>query len=110
MNISRLNKVVTFQKCDLMTDSIGNHTNTWTDYYSCRATISVESGDEDRDAGTKNENVDLSVTVRWCSKTRDVTSTGYRLVIDGDLYDISGVDHFSYKNKALKFKCRKVRR
>lgn len=110
MDIALLNKKVTFQTNELVTDKIGNHSNVWTDYYTCMATISGESGDEERDAGEVTEKVDLAVTVRWCSKTKAVTSTRYRIVIDGELYDILGIDHFSYTNKAIKFRCRKVRR
>ena len=110
MDISLLNKKVTFQANELVTDEVGNHSNVWTDYYTCQATISGEGGDEERDAGEIVENVDLAVTVRWCAKTKAVSSTGYRIVIGGDLYDILGIDHFSYTNKAIKFKCRKVRR
>lgn len=110
MDISLLNKKVTFQENKLVTDEIGNHSNGWTDHYTCMATISGEAGDEEREAGEITEKVDLAVTVRWCRKTKVVTSTRYRIVIDGELYDILGIDHFSYTNKAIKFRCRKVRR
>lgn len=52
----------------LDTDRIGNHTNVWTDYYTCKATISGEGADEERDAGAIQEKIDLSVTVRCCRK------------------------------------------
>ena len=110
MDISLLNKKVTFQANELVTDEIGNHSNVWTDHYTCMATISGEAGDEERDAGEITEKVDLAVTVRWCRKTKAVTSTHYRIVIDDELYDILGIDHFSYTNRAIKFRCRKVRR
>lgn len=110
MDIALLNKKVTIQVNELVTDEIGNHSNVWTDHYTCMATISGEAGDEERDAGEIVEKVDLAVTVRWCAKSKAVTSTGYRIVIDGSLYDILGIDHFSYTNKAIKFRCRRVRR
>ena len=110
MDIALLNKKVTIQANELVTDEIGNHSNAWSDYYTCQATISGEGGDEERDAGEIVDKVNLAVTVRWCAKTKAVTSTGYRIVIDGELYDIIGIDHFSYTNKAIKFKCTKVRR
>ncbi|MBQ6151149.1 MAG: phage head closure protein [Mogibacterium sp.] len=110
MDIALLDKKVTIQANELITDEIGNHSNAWSDYYTCMATISGEGGDEVRDAGEIVNKVDLSVTVRWCSKTKAVTSTGYLIVIDDVLYDIVGIDHFSYTNKAIKFKCQKVRR
>lgn len=110
MKIALLNKKVTFQANELVTDELGNHSNVWTDYYTCMATISGEGGDEERDAGVLNDKVDLNITVRYSSKTKVITTTGYRVILDDELYDITAIDHFSYTNKALKFKCRKVRR
>lgn len=40
MDIAAMNERIMFQKNAVMTDKIGNHTNGWTDYYSCFATIS----------------------------------------------------------------------
>ena len=110
MDISRLNKRVMFQRNTLTTDEIGNHVNSWEDWYSCMATISEESGDEDLIAGQQNYTDTLSVTVRWCQKTAAVTPSEYRIVIDGMLYDIMSCDHYSYKNQMLKFRCRRVSR
>ena len=44
MDIALLNKKVTFQANELVTDEIGNHSNVWTDHYTCMATISGEAG------------------------------------------------------------------
>lgn len=109
MNIALLNRKVTFQKNAVVVDEIGNHTNGWTDYYSCHATISGEAGDEVLAAGAVVEKADMAVTVRHCKKTAEITPAGFRLVHDGEIYNIIGVDHLSYKNKALKFKCKKER-
>lgn len=110
MNIALLNKRVTFQRSAVVTDEIGNHRNAWVDYYTCYATISDESGDEERDAGQKNYTDTLSATVRYCRKLSAITPSDYRLFIDGIPYDITSVDHFSYKKQMLKFKCRRARR
>ena len=110
MNISLMNKRVTFQKNETVTDQVGNHRSEWTDWYTCSATISGEGGDEERIAGEIIEKSDLAVTVRYCRKTSLVTTTGYRIVMDGRLYNITGIDHFSYKKQALKFRCQKVKR
>ena len=108
MNISMLNKRITFQKNETVTDEIGNHLNTWSDDFSCMATISGESGKETLDAGTLTEHADLAFTVRSFKKTRAVTTTGYRIVMDGETYDILAIDHFAYNRKALKFRCQKT--
>lgn len=110
MKVSRLNKRVTFQKNVVVTDAIGNHKNEWAPYYSCSATISGEGGDEERTAGQIVEKVDLSITVRYCKKVAAITSTGYRIALDDELYNIISIDHFSYRNQALKFRCQKVKR
>lgn len=51
MNVALLNVRITVQKNEVVVDSIGNHKNTWTDWYSCYATVSSESPNEDTDAG-----------------------------------------------------------
>ena len=110
MDIVRLNKRVLFQKSILVIDEIGNRRNEWANWYSCMATISEESGDEERDAGQKNYTDTLSVTVRYCRRTSAVTPSEYRLLIGDTPYDISSVEHYSYKNKMLKFRCRRMSR
>jgi len=110
MNIAMLNERVTFQKNEVVTDRIGNHTNAWTDYYECAATISGESGREDQEAGQTTEHPDMNVTIRWCRKAAAITEDGYRILFHGEIYNITGIDHFSYKNEALKFRCQKARR
>ena len=110
MNISLMNKRVTFQKNEMVTDQVGNHKNEWTDWYTCSATISGEGGDEEREAGLIADKVDLAVTVRYCRKAAEITTTGFRVVLNGQLFNIIGIDHFSYKKQALKFKCQKVKR
>ena len=110
MDIGTMNKRVTIQKNETVTDRYGNHQNTWEDYFTCWATISGEGGQEQAEAGQTVEHGDMSVTVRYSSETAAVTSTGYRILLDGEIYDILAVDHLSYKKNALKFRCRKVRR
>ena len=108
-----LNEKVTFLKNTVVTDAVGNHTNEWDEYYTCFATIGGEgmaSSKEEEVAGTTVEDVAMTVTVRYCKKIADITSTGYRIHFRGELYDIVNVDHLNYKKKSLKFSCRKVRR
>ena len=113
MDIALMNEKVTFQKNSVVTDAIGNHTNTWENYYSCFATIGGEglaSSKETEAAGTIVEVVSMTVTVRYCNKTAAITSTEYRLIFKDEIYDITNVDHMNFKKKCLKFSCRKVRR
>ena len=113
MEVSLLNVRITFQKNAVEVDSIGNHKNTWADYYSCHATVSGEAGKQTSEtdvAGTVADESEVSFTVRWCRKASAVDSTGYRVVFGGELYDILAIDHMNYKKKCIKFKCRKSRR
>ena len=110
MHISALNQKIIFQKIGVVVDKIGNHTNFWCNYYTCYATISGEGGNEEAVVGQTVENAELCFTVRYCQKVSEINSTNYRIVFKNELYDILAIDHFSYKNKAVKFKCRKARR
>ena len=110
MDVAALNVRVTFQVNETVTDKYGNHKNTWTDYYSCYATISGENGKEQAVVGETVENTDMNITVRYCTETAAITSTRYRIVFNDELYDILAVDHLNFKKNALKFRCRKVRR
>lgn len=114
MNISLLNAVITIQKNTLVTDAIGNHTNTWTDWYSCHATIGGENssskGGEDTEAGTVVDHSGIDFTVRYCAAVSAMTSTEYRVLYGGEVYDIIGIDHMNNKRKCVKLRCRKVRR
>ena len=94
-------------------DGIGNHKNTWADYYPCHATVRGEAGRQTGEAdvaGMVADESDISFTVRYCKKASVIDSTGYRVVFDGGIYDILAIDHMNYKKKCLKFKCRKVGR
>ena len=110
MDIGLLNLRILIQKNAVVSDAIGNRKNTWTDYFSCYATIGGESGTEVHRAGETLESADLSFTVRYCSETAAVTPSGYRIVYGGELYNIIAVDHQNNKRKSLKFRCSKVRR
>ena len=110
MEVALLNVRITFQKNEVVTDAIGNHKNRWTDYYSCYATVSGESGTEKHTAGTTVEDSDLAFTIRWCKKASSIDATGYRVIFNGELYNIVLVDHMNYKKECLKFRCQKVRR
>jgi len=110
MEVALLNVRITFQKNEVVTDAIGNHKNRWTDYYSCYATVSGESGSEKSVAANTLYESDLAFTVRYCKMLACADSTKLRILFNGELYDITFIDHMNYKKKCLKFRCRKVRR
>ncbi len=110
MDVALLNQRIVFQKNAVITDSIGNHKNSWIDYYSCAATIGGESGKEASVAGTTVENTDITFTVRFCATVDAITEDGFRISFRDALYNITGIDHMNYKHKSVKFRCQKVRR
>ena len=113
MEVAALRSRVIFQKNAVIVDAVGNHKNSWTDYYACFATIGGEgmadSREVDRAGMVVNETM-LTVTVRYCRETATVSTTGFRLMFQGDVYDIVRKDRMNDKKKVLKFVCRKVRR
>jgi len=110
MDIALLNTKILLQRNAIVVDAIGNHTNSWEDYYACHATAGGEGGSEKPAAGQTVENVDITFTVRYCQKTVSVTADGFRVLFRGEVYNIMAVDHMNFKKKALKFKCQKARR
>ena len=110
MEIAAFRVKIMFQRQEAVADGIGNHTNRWEDYFACRATVGGEGGTEKAVAGTTVEDADISFTVRFCRAADAVSSSGFRIVFREELYDILAIDHLNYKKRALKFRCRKVRR
>ena len=113
MEVAALRSKVTFQKNETTTDKYGNHKNAWTDYYTCFATIGGEgmaSSKEEQVAGTTVEDFSMTVTVRYCQKTAAITSTGYRVMFMGEIYNIENIDHMNFRKKSIKVTCRKERR
>lgn len=110
MDIGLLNTRITIQKNTVVSDSIGNRTNQWSDYYSCFATVGGEGGSETSVAGQKVDDSDISFSIRYCLKASVVNNTEYRVVFQGEIYNILFVDHMNYKKKSMKLKCQKARR
>ena len=113
LDVSLMNEKVTFQKNVVVADVIGNHKNVWEDFYTCHATIGGEgmaSSKEKEEAGTIVEDVGLTVTIRYCKKASESGSTTHRIILKGEIYEITNVDHMNFRKKCLKFSCRKVRR
>ena len=110
MDIALMNVKILFQKNAVQTDKIGNHINTWEDYYSCHATVSGVGGTEKTVAGLVVDDSDISFSVRYCRLVSKIESTGYRIIFNETIYNILSVDHMNYKRKSVKFKCQRVRR
>ena len=104
MNIAGLNVRIMIQKNVTVTDRIGNHKSVWTDYFSCWATASDQSGDESEEASQTREADRMDFTVRYCSETAAVTAKGYRILLGDRIYSIIHVDDMGFRKNSLKFK------
>ena len=107
MKVSLLNTTVTIEVMTETIDAVGNRLAEWETYYVCHATISGESGNVISKAGLRLDDADMTVTLRWCSKTAVIVPNRYHLLLNGEIYSITSVDHMNYKRKSLKLKCRK---
>ena len=83
MEVALLNVRITFQKNEVISDAIGNHRNEWTDYYSCYATVSGESGSEKNVAANTLYESDLAFTVRFCKALQGADPTKLRVMFQG---------------------------
>ena len=103
MNIAGLNVRIMIQKNVTVTDRIGNHKSVWTDYFSCWATASDQSGDESEEASQTREADRMDFTVRYCSETAAVTAKGYRILLGDRIYNIIHVDDMGFRKNSRKF-------
>lgn len=110
MNVALLNTCISFERNTAQTDAVGNHTNTWEDYYTCFATVGGERGTEHEETGVTVPDGTASFTVRYCALSAAVTTDDYRIVWRGDIYNITHIDHQNNKRKSLKFWAKKARR
>lgn len=108
MNIGLLNQRITIQASTISSDDIGNRIQTWYDLYTCCATVSKESGQEQFNAGRTTDGVTCTFTVRYSSEVRGITPREHRVKFAGAYYNILSVDHMSYKKPMLKLNCEKV--
>lgn len=108
MDIAGLRVRITIQQNETVVDRIGNHTSAWDDFFTCwaTATMSGKSAEEKQEAGHTQESDRLDITVRWSSETAAVNSKQYRVLLDGRIYDILGIDEMGFRHNSRKFFCR----
>lgn len=105
-----MNVKITLQKNLVTVDEIGNHKAEWKDFYTCFATAGNETPSEETEAGTVVDSSKIDFTIRWCSALSKISSTGYRVKFNDEIYNILGIDHMNFKKKSVKLKCQKARR
>lgn len=110
MEIAALRRKITIQKQTAEIDEYANHINAWVDYFTCWCTPGGESGSESEESGVTQSRPDITFTVRWSSEIDTVETSGYRVIFDNTIYNITSIDHQNFKRKSVKLKCEKVER
>lgn len=102
--IARKNCRITFQKNEVVIDDYQNHINAWVDYFSCFAYVRTYTNTETGDV-VINEERNITFEIRYCPELAVINSVDYRIMFNGDTYNIVSVDMMNYQNKGLKFRC-----
>ena len=110
MHIEGLRGRIRIQKNETVTDRYGNHKSAWTDYFSCWATASTQTGQEGEEAAHTKEEDCLDFTVRYCTETAAVTAKQYRILLGERIYNIVHVDDMGFKHNSRKFHAALVER
>lgn len=110
MNIAKMRSKITIQKATVSTDNIGNRKNTWADYYSCSAYANLTSGKEYAEAGQTISSDKITFTVRYCNALSALTTDGYRIVFQGELYNITCIDDYMFRHETLKLNAERIQR
>lgn len=102
MDIGSMRQRITIQKATVVTDEIGNRVNRWEDYHSCFAYVNLASGKEYEAAGQTLPGDSVVFTLRWCKKLADMDCGSFRVLFQGQLFNLVCVDNVQYLNQRLK--------
>ena len=110
MKISDLNRKIIFQNKDIEVDEIGNHKSIWLDYLTSSSYISFQGKGEEVFLGMEVDRSDISFTARFQNRLKNINTSEYRILFEDEMYNIISIDFMNYKNRLIKFRCRKVSR
>ena len=110
--IARMNERILIEQSEVVVDAVGNHKNVWTPYYSCAAYAAaiIFKDTENEESGIIVSDETIVFTVRFCSEVDRLTTTGYRVIFKGTVYNIDSIDHMNYDRKTMKLRCKKEHR
>lgn len=104
-----MNERLTIEKNTTVKDKVGNHVNTWEEYFSCFTYASTYEAEERSGEVTAEERT-VSFSVRYCSELKNLNSTNFRIRFHGEIYNIRSVDMMNYQRREIKLLCRKEAR
>ncbi len=107
--IARKNVRITFQKNSIYSDRYKNRLQQWSDSFTCSAYANTYAMHEDGDP-VLSEEQSVRFECRWCPELDAVTSTEYRILFDGEHYNILSVDAMNYQKRSISFTCRREKR
>lgn len=108
--IGTMRQRIMVQKHTVVVDAIGNHTSAWVDYHTCFSYVNLASGNE---YGISPETVSedtLVFVIRWCRKLQKLNGKEYRILFNGNVYNISCVDDMQFRHETLKLTAAKEQR
>jgi len=98
---------IVIQQTHTGTDAVGNHKAVWEDYYKCYAYANNLSGAEFFAAKQIGAEVEVDFIIRYCKKVSTLKSDKFRIIFNGEIYNITFVDNVQYKNKTLKLRAKR---
>ena len=104
MNAEMLKQPIVIQKATVTTDSAGVQTQAWQTFYACRAYVNGLSGSEYWVAQAQQAENTVNFEIRYCQTAKDINPKQYRILFNGDIYDIQYIDNFQSKNESLKIR------
>lgn len=110
MKIADLSRKIRLQSKTVEIDKIGNHKSVWSDYLTTNAYISFQGKGEEVFLGMEIDKSDISFTVRFQKNLKNINTSEFRIIFDDEIYNIISIDFMNYKNRLIKFRCRKVSR
>ena len=104
MDSGAYRKKILIQKCVSETDTIGQSHTEWITWKKLYAYVNGLSGREYWEAARTQAENTVDFLLRWHSFMNEITTSEYRIVMDGGIYDIKTIDNIRFENKIMKIR------
>lgn len=108
MKISRYNQKIIIEHKTITSDDIGNRLSTWVPYYTGFGFVDTKTVHETVGESHVIDDSQVTITMRWCKALSQLDSVSYRLQLNGQLFNIIGIDDMNFNHKQLKIHAQKV--
>ena len=96
--------LVTIQKYDSGFDDVGNPVGDWNDYKKAYAYVNGLSGTEYWEAANTHQENTVEFVFRWKPFFDLMNTKQYRILFNGEIYNINLIDNIQFRNKTVKIK------